>query len=239
MDGEHREVPDAPQGPGLEQLEPGINPRLNIGGLIAQAFIDNKTTFLVMVAAFIFGLFALFVTPREENPQISVPAVNVIVPFPGASPQEIENLVTSPLERLIWNIKGIEHVYSISYPDFAVVTAHAIGTFSLSMLSSPYSNVEETSFSANSDTYVVAYERSPVDVQNAYMGVSYDAGASWATASTMVGDAEPNTSLSHVASVTSMGSEWAPTRGAPHFPHLPRKLVLSWGTRFLVPQLEH
>lgn len=96
---------------------------LNIGGLIAQAFIDSKTTLLVMVAAFIFGLFALFVTPREENPQISVPAVNVIVPFPGASPQEVENLVTAPLERRIWNIKGVEHVYSISYPDFAVVTA--------------------------------------------------------------------------------------------------------------------
>jgi multidrug efflux pump subunit AcrB len=110
------------QAPG-QQLEAGINPRLNIGGLIAQTFIDNKTTFLVMVAAFIFGLFALFVTPREENPQISVPAVNIIVPFPGASPQEIENLVTAPLERRIWNIKGIEHVYSISYPDFAVVTA--------------------------------------------------------------------------------------------------------------------
>ncbi|MCB1186700.1 efflux RND transporter permease subunit [bacterium] len=106
-----------------DPLEPSANPKLNIGGLIAQTFIDNKTTFLVMVAAFIFGLFALFVTPREENPQISVPAVNVIIPFPGASPQEIENLVTSPMERRIWNIKGIEHVYSISYPDFAVVTA--------------------------------------------------------------------------------------------------------------------
>ena len=105
------------------ELESGINRRLNIGGLIAQAFIDNKTTFLVMVAAFLFGLFALFVTPREENPQISVPSVNVIVPFPGASPQEVENLVTMPMERRIWNIKGVEHVYSISYPDFAVVTA--------------------------------------------------------------------------------------------------------------------
>ncbi len=121
--GEHdTEVGSSGQAP-ADQLEAGINQRLNIGGLIAQAFIDNKTTFLVMVAAFIFGLFALFVTPREENPQISVPAVNVIVPFPGASPQEIENLVTAPLERRIWNIKGIEHVYSISYPDFAVVTA--------------------------------------------------------------------------------------------------------------------
>jgi multidrug efflux pump subunit AcrB len=106
-----------------QQLDAGINQRLNLGGLIAQTFIDSKTTFLVMVAAFLFGLFALFVTPREENPQISVPAVNVIVPFPGASAQEVEQLVTAPLERRIWNIKGVEHVYSVSNPDFALVTA--------------------------------------------------------------------------------------------------------------------
>ncbi|MCC7479404.1 efflux RND transporter permease subunit [bacterium] len=115
--------PDAPEAGALQQLEEAIDTRLNIGGLIAKTFIDSKTTLLVMVAALLFGLFALFVTPREENPQISVPAVNVIIPFPGASPQEIEKLVAAPMERRIWNIKGVEHVYSISYPDFAVVTA--------------------------------------------------------------------------------------------------------------------
>ncbi len=115
--------PDAPEAGALAQLEEAIDTKLNIGGLIAKTFIDSKTTLLVMVAALLFGLFALFVTPREENPQISVPAVNVIIPFPGASPQEIENLVAAPMERRIWNIKGVEHVYSISYPDFAVVTA--------------------------------------------------------------------------------------------------------------------
>lgn len=104
-------------------LDTVIAERLNIGGLITKMFIDSKTTLLIMIAALLFGLFALFVTPREENPQISVPAVNVIIPFPGASPQEVENLVAVPMERRIWNIKGIEHVYSISYPDFAVVTA--------------------------------------------------------------------------------------------------------------------
>lgn len=105
------------------ELDSAIAERLNIGGLITKMFIDSKTTLLIMLAALLFGLFALFVTPREENPQISVPAVNVIIPFPGASPQEVENLVAVPMERRIWNIKGIEHVYSISYPDFAVVTA--------------------------------------------------------------------------------------------------------------------
>jgi len=97
--------------------------KLNIGGLMAHMFIDSKITLLIMIATLGFGLLALFVTPREENPQISVPAVNVIVPFPGASPQEVEKLITQPLERLVWNIKGVEHVMSMAYPDFGVVTA--------------------------------------------------------------------------------------------------------------------
>lgn len=97
--------------------------KLNIGGLMAHMFIDSKITLLIMIATLGFGLLALFITPREENPQISVPAVNVIVPFPGASPQEIEQLITQPLERLLWNIKGVDHVMSMAYPDFGVVTA--------------------------------------------------------------------------------------------------------------------
>ncbi len=97
--------------------------KLNIGGLMAHMFIDSKITLLIMIATLGFGLLALFVTPREENPQISVPAVNVIVPFPGASPQEVEKLITQPLERLIWNINGVEHVMSMAFPDFGVVTA--------------------------------------------------------------------------------------------------------------------
>ena len=116
-------VDRAAAGQAVEELDAVISEKLNIGGLITKFFIDSKTTLLIMLAALLFGIFALLVTPREENPQISVPAVNVIIPFPGASPQEVENLVATPMERRIWNIKGIEHVYSISFPDFAVVTA--------------------------------------------------------------------------------------------------------------------
>jgi multidrug efflux pump subunit AcrB len=104
------------------EMEDAINQKLNIGGILTRTFVDNKTTLLIMIAALIFGVLALVVTPREENPQISVPAVNVIVPFPGAGPQEVENLVCKPLERLIWEIKGVEHLYSTSMPDVGIVT---------------------------------------------------------------------------------------------------------------------
>jgi multidrug efflux pump subunit AcrB len=104
------------------EMEDAINQKLNIGGILTRMFVDNKTTLLIMIAALIFGVLALVVTPREENPQISVPAVNVIVPFPGAGPQEVENLICKPLERLIWNIKGVEHIYSTAMPDAGIVT---------------------------------------------------------------------------------------------------------------------
>ncbi|HES58186.1 MAG TPA: efflux RND transporter permease subunit [Firmicutes bacterium] len=107
----------------MEALDTELGTKLNFGGMLTRLFIDSKTTLLIMVAALVFGLLALFITPREENPQISVPSVNVIVPFPGASPHEVENLVIDPLERLIWDIKGVEHVYSMAFPDYGVVTA--------------------------------------------------------------------------------------------------------------------
>jgi len=112
-DGQHK--PNGEDGTAAE--------RLNFGGLIAKTFIDNKLTTVLMLASLLFGLVALLVTPREENPQISVPAVNVIIPFPGASPQELEQLVTNPLEQLLWSINGVEHVHSVSYPDYAAVSA--------------------------------------------------------------------------------------------------------------------
>ena len=107
----------------LVEIDSHLDTKLNIGGLLTKMFIDSKITLLVMIAALAFGLMALFITPREENPQISVPMVNVIVPFPGAAPQEVENLVNKPLERKLWDIKGVEHVYSVAYPDFGVVSA--------------------------------------------------------------------------------------------------------------------
>src|SRR5512135_556169 len=75
-----------------------------------------------MVAVAAFGVFALAFTPREENPQIVVPAANVIVTYPGGSAKEVEQLVARPLERILREIKGVEDVYSVSMNSMAVVT---------------------------------------------------------------------------------------------------------------------
>ena len=87
-----------------------------IAGKIARAFIDSKLTPLVVIAALICGVFALIVTPREEEPQIVVPMVDVFVTYPGASAKEVEERVTKPMEKFLWEIKGVEYVYTISRP---------------------------------------------------------------------------------------------------------------------------
>ncbi len=96
--------------------------KLNISGKITQYFIDSQLTVLLMAATAILGLFALTFTPREENPQIVVPAANVMVMMPGSSAQEVEELVSKRLESKLWEIPGVEDVYSVSMNSMAVVT---------------------------------------------------------------------------------------------------------------------
>jgi multidrug efflux pump subunit AcrB len=99
---------------------------LGPSGRVAQAFINSKLTPLLVLAALALGLFAVGITPREEEPQIKVPMIDVLIPFPGASPHEVEERVASPLEKLIWEIPGVEYVYTTSSPDFgmAIVRFH-------------------------------------------------------------------------------------------------------------------
>lgn len=87
-----------------------------ISGKIARAFIHSRLTPLIVAASIILGLFAVAATPREEEPQIKVPMVDVFVSYPGASAREVEERVTTPIENLLWEIKGIEYVYSIAGP---------------------------------------------------------------------------------------------------------------------------
>jgi len=96
--------------------------KLNISGKITQYFINSQLTVLLMAATTILGLFALWFTPREENPQIVVPAANVMVMLPGASAREVEELVAKKLEAKLWEIPGVEDVYSVSMNSMAVVT---------------------------------------------------------------------------------------------------------------------
>jgi len=92
-----------------------------LAGQIAHAFIDSPLTPLVIVAALLLGLFSIWQTPREEEPQIVVPMLDVFVSMPGASAQEVEQRVTIPMERLLNELPGVEYLYSTSQPGGALV----------------------------------------------------------------------------------------------------------------------
>jgi multidrug efflux pump subunit AcrB len=96
--------------------------KLGISGGLAARFQDNALTPLLAVAAMLLGVFAVIVTPREEEPQIDVTFANVFVGFPGASTTEVENLVALPMEQVLAEIDGVKHVYSVSRPGMGVLT---------------------------------------------------------------------------------------------------------------------
>ncbi|MBA4374339.1 MAG: multidrug transporter AcrB, partial [Thermodesulfovibrio sp.] len=90
--------------------------KIGISGKIAKAFITSKLTPLIVFASLLLGVFAVVVTPREEEPQIVVPMIDVMVQYPGATAKEVEERVTKPMEKFLWEIKGVEYVYSIVKP---------------------------------------------------------------------------------------------------------------------------
>ncbi|MFZ1612728.1 MAG: efflux RND transporter permease subunit [Holophaga sp.] len=96
--------------------------RLGLAGRLAKSFLHSKLTPLIVVASLMLGLLAVVLTPREEEPQIIVPMVDIYVPMPGASPKEIESQVTTPLEKRLWGISGVEYLYSTSLPNVAMIT---------------------------------------------------------------------------------------------------------------------
>jgi multidrug efflux pump subunit AcrB len=96
--------------------------RLGISGRIAKAFQATEITPLLALAGLLLGLFAVLVTPREEEPQINVTFANVFIPYAGASAKEVESLVTTPAEQVVAEIEGVEHVYSASMPGMSSLT---------------------------------------------------------------------------------------------------------------------
>jgi len=104
------------------KLRPSSEASLNLAGRVAAYFVDSKLTLLIMLFAFLAGLFAFLVTPREENPKIVVPAANVIISKPGASPKEIEQLIVKPLEAILQGMAGIDHTYGVAMESLGVVT---------------------------------------------------------------------------------------------------------------------
>jgi multidrug efflux pump subunit AcrB len=95
---------------------PGLPRRLGIAGRIATAFIGSRLTPLFIIASVLLGVGAALLLPREEEPQIVVPMVDVFVRMPGTSAKEVENRVTRPMEKLLWEIPGVEYVYSTTSP---------------------------------------------------------------------------------------------------------------------------
>ncbi len=92
-----------------------------LSGNIARSFIQSKLTILLMIAFLLIGGYSTMLIPREEEPQIQVPMADIFVGFPGASPQEVENRISAPMEKMISNIKGVEHVYSTSMKGQAMI----------------------------------------------------------------------------------------------------------------------
>ncbi len=95
---------------------------MGIAGRMAQAFLRSKLTPLVTIASLAVGTLAILATPREEEPQISVPMIDVIAVLPGASPAEVENLLTRPIEKLMWEVPGVEYVYAMASEGMTLVT---------------------------------------------------------------------------------------------------------------------
>lgn len=85
-----------------------------VAGRVARAFVDSKLTPLLVVTSILLGVAAVLLLPREEEPQIKVPMVDVLVSMPGSSAKEIEERVTRPMEKLLWEIPGVEYLYSTS-----------------------------------------------------------------------------------------------------------------------------
>ena len=102
---------------------------LGIAGRLAQSFLNSKLTPLFIAASLALGIFSVVIIPREEEPQILVPMLDIVTAMPGASPAEVEQQVTLPIENLVHQISGVEYVYSTSAPGQSlVIVRFLVGT---------------------------------------------------------------------------------------------------------------
>ncbi|MBI5142250.1 MAG: efflux RND transporter permease subunit [Nitrospirae bacterium] len=96
------------------------HPKTGISGKVAKAFLRSRLTPLLVIASLLLGVFAVVITPREEEPQIVVPMMDVFVPYPGATAKEVEERVTKPMEKKLWEVEGVEYLYSITRPGMSM-----------------------------------------------------------------------------------------------------------------------
>ena len=114
--------PDSPAPPAsATDPAPAAEP-IGFSSRIVALFLDGPLPLLIIIATLLAGAVALWLTPREEEPQIVVPLADVLVRAPGLSARQIERQVTTPLEKLLYQIDGVEYVYSMSRENEAIVT---------------------------------------------------------------------------------------------------------------------
>ncbi|MCW8933561.1 MAG: efflux RND transporter permease subunit [Gammaproteobacteria bacterium] len=99
-----------------------MNSKLGISGTVAKYFLNTEITPLLAILGFLIGVYAVMVTPREEEPQIDVTFANIFIAFPGASASDVEQLVSIPAEQVLSEIEGIKHIYSVSKPGMSALT---------------------------------------------------------------------------------------------------------------------
>ena len=106
-----------------------MHPNLGIAGRLSHSFLNSKLTPLFIAASLALGIFSVVIIPREEEPQILVPMLDIATAMPGASPAEVEQRVTLPIEELVHQISGVEYVYSTSMPGQSlVIVRFLVGT---------------------------------------------------------------------------------------------------------------
>lgn len=91
-------------------------------GKLAENFVQSKLTPVAIMVSLLLGIAAVYLTPKEEEPQITVPMIDVMIPAPGMEPREIERNVTEPVERAMWGLDGVEYIYSASQAHGSLVT---------------------------------------------------------------------------------------------------------------------
>lgn len=127
-----------------EHDELPLNQKHHFTNQIIKTFLESNLSLILIMLATVAGLVALIVTPREEDPQIVVPLADVFVDFPGHSAAEVEQLVTTPLEKILYQIDGVEHVYSMSREDQAIITVrYFVGEDRERSLVKLYKKIEE------------------------------------------------------------------------------------------------
>jgi multidrug efflux pump subunit AcrB len=112
---------------GIQEGEPSSEKELEIieyaiSEKLAKAFLRSKITPLLIIASLFIGILSVLFTAKEEDPQIVVPMVDILVPYPGAGARDVEKVVAAPLEKLMWEIPGVDYVYSTSMNDVGLVT---------------------------------------------------------------------------------------------------------------------